>query len=223
MKKSRKILLGSIAMIAFILFTLLVRVIDVQAIGPGGSRVGFATVNGAFHSATGTHLWLYVVTDWLSILPFGVILAFAALGLVQLIRRKGLLRVDRSILVLGIFYVAVMAAYLLFEFAVVNYRPVLIEGRLEASYPSSTTLLVLAVMPTAAMQLQERLKNAIARRLLLSLIYAFTAFMVLSRLVSGVHWLTDIIAGAVLGVGLLLFYSAFAQKEGKNTETPPKS
>lgn len=38
----------------------------------------------------------------------------------------------------------------------VNYRPVLIEGRLEASYPSSTTLLVVSVMPTLMFQAYRR-------------------------------------------------------------------
>ena len=81
-----------------------------------------------------------------------------SLGLGQLLKGKSLLKVERSILALGVFYAVVMAAYLVFEVWVVNYRPVLIEGALEASYPSSTTLLVLCVMPTAMMQLRQRIQ-----------------------------------------------------------------
>ena len=168
--------------------------------------VGFAALNAFFHRLTGVHMTLYVITDWLGLVPVAFGLGFALLGLVQWIRRKNILKVDRSILTLGGFYIAVMAVYLFFENFVVNYRPVLIEGFLEASYPSSTTLLALCVMPTAMMQLKIRIKNRIFRRCVLLAIAAFTAFMVIGRLVSGVHWLTDIVGGALVSGGLVTIY-----------------
>ena len=121
---------------AFALWTVLVRLVDVQPIGPEGSRIGFAAMNGAFHDLTGVHWTLYTITDWMGLLPIAIALGFAVLGLSQLIERKSLCRVDRSILILGGFYVVVLAAYLLFETVVINYRPVLVDGKLEASYPS---------------------------------------------------------------------------------------
>lgn len=115
-------------------------------------------MNGWFHQLTGVHMFLYAITDWLELVPFGFMLAFALLGLLQWIRRKKLLRVDADLLLLGGFYLAVLAFYLLFEFLAINERPVLIGGALEVSYPSSTTLLVLRVMPTAMMQLHRRIR-----------------------------------------------------------------
>ena len=141
-------------------------------------------------------------------------LGFAALGLAQWIRRKSILKVDRSILALGVFYVAVAAAYLLFESVVINYRPVLIAGRLEASYPSSTTLLVLCIMSTAMMQLRSRISNLLLRRLSSIAITSSIAFMVLGRLLSGVHWLSDIIGGILLSGGLVMMYDSM--NGGKN-------
>lgn len=140
------------------------------------------------------------------VLPLCFILGFALLGLIQLIKRKSLFKVDSSILVLGAFYIVVMAAYLFFEFYVVNYRPVLINGFLEASYPSSTTLLVMCVMPTAVMQLNSRIRNTKMKRAFAFALIAFTAFMVIGRLISGVHWITDIIGGAILSAGLVMIY-----------------
>ena len=199
---------------AFGLWTAAVCLVDVQPIGPVGSRVGFAGINGLFHSMTGVHFSLYLATDWLSLIPAGICLGFALLGLAQWIRRKSLRAVDRSILLLGGFYILVAAAYLFFEETVINYRPVLIQGILEASYPSSTTLLVLCVMPTAAMQLRRRIRHPLARRCCLAAITAFSLFMVAGRLVSGVHWLTDIIGGSLLSAGLVLLYQALAFPEG---------
>ena len=206
-RKNQKILIvGFVAVVAFILWTILVNHIDVRAIGPNASCVGFATINGFLHSLTGVHMELYIATDWLSIIPLCFILGFAMLGLVQLIKRKSLFRVDSNILILGGFYIIVMAVYIFFEFFVINYRPVLIEGILEASYPSSTTLLVMCVMPTAIMQLNGRIKNQKLRGCVTFLIFAFTAFMVIGRLISGVHWFTDIIGGAILSTGLVMLY-----------------
>ena len=206
-KESKKDLYAGLCALAlFILWTVLVRIIDVKPIGPKESAVGFAALNGAFHSLTGVHMPLYVITDWLGLVPFGFAAGFAVLGLVQWIKRKKLSDVDRSLYVLGAFYAVTVAAYLLFETVVVNYRPVLIDGRLEASYPSSTTMLVSCVMPTAIMQFNDRIKNKFLRQCFAVIITAFTVFMVVGRLFSGVHWLSDIIGGALLAIGLVMTY-----------------
>lgn len=197
--------------IAFVLWTALVSFIDVQKIGPQGSAVGFAALNQYIHSLTGVNMTLYTVTDWLGLVPIGVALTFATLGLVQWIKRKSLAKVDKSIMILGGFYIAVMSVYLLFEIVTVNYRPVLIEGALETSYPSSTTMLAMCVMPTAAMQLKSRIKNRPLKITLVSVIVLFTAFMVVGRLLSGVHWFSDIVGGALVSAGLVLMYYFFCK------------
>ena len=208
-KKSRRLFfLGASSLAAFVLWTVLIRFVDVQAIGPEGSSVGFATLNGFVHELTGVNWLLYTVTDWWGIVPIAVALVFAILGLVQLIKRKSLWKVDHSILALGVFYIVVMATYIFFEVVVINYRPTLIDGYLEASYPSSTTMLVMCVMTTAAMQLNVRIKNTVLRRCAVITIVAFTAFMVIGRLVSGVHWITDIIGGALFSAGIVMIYKA---------------
>lgn len=191
---------------SFILWTVAITILDVHAIGPNDSLVGFATFNGFFHKLTGVHMEIYAITDWLGLIPLCFALGFAILGLVQLIQRKSFLKVDYSILVLGGFYILVIASYLFFEKFVINYRPVLIEGNLEASYPSSTTLLVLCIMPTAMMQLNTRIRNNTTKKVILSLLAIFTAFMVIGRLISGVHWFTDIIGGVLLSSGLVMLY-----------------
>ena len=193
--------------VAFILWTVAVTFIDVQPIGPESSRVGFAALNQFVHQITGVHMDLYVITDWLSLIPLCFVAGFGFLGLFQWIQRKSLLQVDRSILVLGGFYLLTGAVFLFFEKFVVNYRPVLMEGILEASYPSSTTMLVLCVMLTAAMQLKRRIRNSNLQHLTVSAITVFIALMVIGRLMSGVHWFTDIIGGIMLSMGLVTLYS----------------
>ena len=205
-KKKFCIALGLLG--AFALWTIAISLIDVQAIGPQGSTVGFATLNSMVHKLTGVHMQLYTITDWLGLVSVAFGFGFALLGLAQWIKRKNILKVDRSILILGAFYIVTLLAYLFFESYVINYRPVLIAGYLEASYPSSTTLLVLCVMPTAGMQLQGRIKSHALRKVVTVAITAFIVFMVAGRLVSGVHWLTDIIGGILLSAGLVMIYDS---------------
>lgn len=204
MNKTFRLAAGLLA--AFLMWTAAVCRIDLRPIGPQGSAVGLAGLNGAFHRLTGVHMGLYTATDWLGLVPLCLVFGFGMLGLVQWGRRKDIRKVDRSLLILGGFYVTVLAAFLFFERAVVNYRPVLIDGCLEASYPSSTTLLVMCVMPTAILQLDNRLRRPAVRQCLRLLLTGFTAFMVIARLLSGVHWLSDIIGGALLSAGLVMLY-----------------
>ena len=213
-KKNRKnFCIAICTLVAFGLWTAVISFVDVQTIGPQESSVGFATINRFFHNLTGVHMFLYVITDWLGLVPLGFVMGFALLGLIQWIRRKHLLKVDYNIFALGGFYIVVMAAYVVFEVFIVNYRPVLIDGILEASYPSSTTMLVMCVMPTAIMQFDTRIKNNVLKRCVTSAITAFIVLMVMGRLVSGVHWLTDIIGGALLSTGLVLMYRAIVGLE----------
>ena len=206
-------------LVAFAVWTVLVRFVGVAGIGPLGSGVGFAGVNGFVHSLIGVNITLYEITDWLGIVPIAVAAGFAVLGLCQWILRRRLLAVDRDVLALGVFYIAVIAVFLLFEVAVVNYRPVLIEGRMEASYPSSTTLLALCVMPTAAMQVGTRVKKTWLQCGLFALISLFTVFMVVARVLSGVHWITDIVGGALVATGLdMLYYTLAIRASGTDNE-----
>jgi undecaprenyl-diphosphatase len=203
-------LITSLGMLAaFVLWTVAVCTIDVRAIGPEGSEVGFGALNQWFHKLTGVHLSLYYATDYLSLIPLGIAAGFAILGAAQWIKRKSLTKVDRDILVLGGLYVAVIGAYAFFELFPVNYRPIWIEGRLEASYPSSTTVLVACVMSTAVMQLKSRVKAPRPRTCLCYAMTVFAALMIACRLVSGVHWLTDIVGGLLLSACLVSSYRLF--------------
>ena len=200
--------LGVCLFISFLVWTVLICFVDVRVIGPRESSVGFAALNGYIHELTGVNMPLYVITDWLGLIPIGVAFGFTVFGLLQWIKRKSLLKVDRNILTLGIFYVVVIAVYIFFEKVVINYRPTLIDGYSEASYPSSTTMLVMCVMPSAMMQLNTRVKNKTLRRCIMLAIAVFIAFMVIGRLISGVHWITDIIGGALFSSAVVSIYYA---------------
>lgn len=203
---------------AFLVWTILIVAVEVKPIGPNNSAVGLSTINERVKNIIGVNFTLYEITDWLGLIPILTALCFAVTGLIQWIKRKSLFKVDKSLIVLGAFYLAVIAVYFLFEKVVINYRPVLIGGNLEPSYPSSTTMLVTCIMPTALMQLRERVKNKKTSLVLSIVIIAFIVFMVVGRLISGVHWFSDIVGGLLLSVGLVFLYAFFINLTEKRSD-----
>ena len=193
---------------AFAVWTVLIQIIDVQPVGQNGTNIGFSTFNCRFHQLTGVHMAVYTITDWLGLVPIAVCTIFGAMGLVQWIRRRNLLKVDADLMILGIYYIVVIFCYLIFEMIPINYRPVPIDGRMEASYPSSTTLLVLSVMPTLIEQMNRRMGNKKWRQILTISAILFSVFMTFGRLISGVHWFTDIVGSVLLSAGLFCLYQA---------------
>ena len=207
-KTKTQFISGISLFVLFIIFTISLTFVDMKPIGPQGSYVAYATVNKTIHSLLGTNMILYHITDWAGVVAIFIAFGFAILGLVQWIKRKNILKVDKNILLLGIFYIVVFSAYIFFEFNVINRRPVLLNGILEASYPSSTTMLAMCILPTAVIQFNYLIKNSTVRNTVSILCILFTAFMVLGRLICGVHWFTDILGGMLFSISVNLIYSS---------------
>ncbi len=214
-KKNWDVLLGALLLVIFMVFTILVKNVGLLAVGPLGSEVGFGKINDAVHDFIGVNMTLYTITDYLGLVAFAIMITFAIVGIIQWIKRKSLLKVDGEILALGIFYVLLASAYVFFEFVVINCRPVLIEGVLEASYPSSTTMLALSVCLSSLVPTNKLIKNKKVSLAIKIALIAFAVFMVVGRLISGVHWFTDIVAGVILSFSLLFIYRFFVRMVNK--------
>lgn len=193
----------------FVLFTLLLTCVDVQSIGPQRATVGFATVNEWAFQLLGVHLQWYHLTDWLGVVAIAIAFGFAVAGLYQWVKRKSIRKVDRYILALGGFYLLVIGCYIFFEKVVINCRPILMDGNLEASYPSSHTMIVVSIMATAAMAFRALCPQKKGWCLAVDIFAAVViAVTVMGRLIAGVHWLTDIVGSLLLSAALVVSYWA---------------
>jgi undecaprenyl-diphosphatase len=209
---------GVIMIVLFMIWTIMIQTIDVRIAGETQTKLGFATLNIWFHKLTGVHLSIYHITDWLGLVPVCICLMLGMIGFTQLIKRRSICKLDTDILMLGIYYMIVIAGYLTFEMIPINYRPILINGIAEASYPSSTTLLVLSVMPTLFFQGSRRLNNMSVKLFLYILTAGFSAFMVIGRMISGVHWITDIVGSVLFSFGLFYMYLGMVDLIDRNKE-----
>ena len=209
MKNKTKYSLAALFGVLAIAWIALIKCVDVAAIGPAGTSVGLSRLNQAVHDLTGVHMLWYDITDWLGILAVLAVAAMALLGLVQLIRRRSLLKVDREILCLGGLYLVIFLLYVFFEKVIVNYRPMLMpdgEG-IEASFPSSHTVLSCVILGSGLILLKKYTKKNKTVQLVLTVLFAvMLALIVAGRLISGVHWFTDILGGILLSVALLNAY-----------------
>ena len=201
--KRRNFFISAILILLAIGFTVLVKVVDVKQVGVNETSIGFATVNQFVFNLFGVNMIWYHITDWLGLVPIFMAMAYALIGLIQLVKRKSLFKVDKEIIILGIFYVVVIALYLFFEKVIVNYRPVLMDGFIEASYPSSHTLMTICLCGSSIIVNRNLFNNKITKFLnILSI--AIVLITIIGRLISGVHWFTDIIGGIFISIALLM-------------------
>lgn len=218
MKRKRKNLTASVSGLLFAVLIILVRFVDVQAIGPEETRIGLSHLNRLVFDQLGVHMLWYEITDWLGIAAIFTAFLFALAGLLQWISRKSLLKVDKEILALGGLYLIAIGLYVLFELVIVNYRPILMPGGThpEASFPSSHTMLVCVIMGSAVPLLGKYVKNKVLCKALRTICAAIIAITVIGRLISGVHWFTDILGGILISVMLLNLYTAILERIENN-------
>lgn len=207
MKKNKKyIIITFVLLLISVIYTLLVKFVDVSDIGPNLSSVGFSTINGAFHNLTGEIDFFYKLTKYLGLIPFLIVAFYGFIGVKQLIKYKSIKKVDKRIILLGCFYVLVLITYILFEKVIINYRPVLMDGELEASYPSSHTMLALCICLSSLMIAKNFIKNKNVLKYFNIGTIILMFILVIGRTLSGVHWLTDIIGGIIISIFLVSCY-----------------
>ena len=213
--KKRNFFISTILIFLAVVFTIFVKVVDVKPIGVNESSIGVSSVNQVVFKTIGVNMIWYHITDWLGLVPIFIAMIYAFIGFIQLIKRKNIFKVDKEIIILGVFYFVVIFLYVFFEKFIVNYRPILMNGFLEASYPSSHTLMTICLCGSSIIVNRKLFNNKIAKFVnILSLVVVLLT--VIGRLLSGVHWFTDIIGGIIISIALLMTFHSVIDVIKKN-------
>lgn len=215
MKNKGKFLILGISGALFALLIVLLCCVDVEPVGAAGTSVGLSHLNRFVFELTGVNMVWYNITDWLGLAAILAAFLFALTGLVQLIKRRSILKVDKEILALGGLYILVIGIYVLFENVIVNYRPIIMPGcsNPEASFPSSHTMLVCVIMGSTIIIIGKYIKKKSLCMVIRGICAAVIAVTVVGRLISGVHWFTDILGGLLISTFLLALYSVLITEE----------
>lgn len=204
--RKKNIIISIILTVLSIIYTILVKTVDVKPIGPQESKVGFSALNKAFSNLVGSNMTIYKITEVFGLILLLLVVIYGCIGIGQLITRKSLLKVDKQIIKLGCLYVLMMVVYVLFEKVVINYRPVLIDGELEASYPSSHTLLALCV-GLSSLKVSKKYFNKKYIKIISIITISLMSIVFIGRTISGVHWISDIIGGLIISLTLLSYFN----------------
>lgn len=200
--KKKNIIISICLIILSVIYTILVKYVDVAPIGPKASSVGFSTLNKFVFSFLGrSNIW-YNITEVLGMISILIALFYALIGLYKLIKNKSILKIDKEIIILGIFYFVVLLVYLFFEKVIINYRPVLVKGVLEASYPSSHTMLSICICLSAIIINNKLYKNMRISKIINTLSIIIMITTTVGRLLSGMHWVSDILGGIIISICL---------------------
>ena len=167
MKNSKKYIISAIVLVVLaMIFTVIVKVFDKGAIGPNNTVVGLQAINDYFKNIFPFNETLYKITKYAGFIPLLFAVYYAFIGLMQLIKRKSLKKIDKRIHLIGGFYVVVLILYVLFDKVALNYRPVIIEGELEPSYPSTHVLLAMCFCLSGVMISRFYIKNKVLRNII---------------------------------------------------------
>ena len=203
--KKRNLIITILLLVSSIIFIVLLKRIDIKCDAVNNSCIGLATINQFIFDKIGVNMIWYTITDWLGIIPILMSVVYAIIGLKQLVKRKSIKKVDKEILCLGAFYILVILIYILFEKCIINYRPILMNGFLEASFPSSHTLITICLCGSSIIVNNRLFKKKFTK--MLNVISLFIIIItIIGRLISGVHWFTDIIGGILISSFLLMLF-----------------
>jgi len=193
-------------LILFVIFTVLVKTVDVQYISVGTSElnyyIGFYSMNSVardWAESLNKSDFAKTLSDIVLYLSFAFVIGFTGVTIFQIIKNKSFKAVDRRYYILFATYVAVVILYFAFEVVRINYSP-MVEDKLKPSYPSTHVFVATVFYICSTLTAIDMIP--IEKRPLRILTIVLIVFLVLLvgfvRFLSGRHWLSDIIAGYLL-------------------------
>ena len=210
MKKilNKYLIVGIVFIFLFLLLMILLN-FNKANLGETNTPVGLSSINKLFVT---NYVDIYNSMSQVGLyLSFIIIAGFAITGFYQLIKRKSLFKVDLDIILFGVGVIVLIITWLLFDKVIAyNYRPIYVNKNLEGSFPSTHVLFTTFVLVSAFGISLNREKNNFYNLAILVIAILVITLTSLCRVLSGMHWATDVLGGLLLGLGyFFILYGIF--------------
>ena len=204
----KKFLVAGIFTGLFACLAIMLKTINVNVDPITGSEIGLADINrGVFDKFGASKTW-DTVSDVLIAISIVVAVVFVTIGVMQLVKRKKLNKVDRELYTLAGLYGLTALLYVVFEkIIVINYRPILVEGgKMEASFPSTHTMVSCVILWSATILISKYIKNVKLSRALQVICVLMPIMIGVGRILAGMHWFTDVLGAMLLSAALVCVF-----------------
>lgn len=212
MKKYLYWLFPGLSLIGFVIWTILVKVVDVQYVQMNNTYLGFYNFNTTINDWVQTlNTKAYdVLSTILLIFALLSVGCFAILGLIQWIKRKSLKKVDPVIYMLLIGYIVIAIFYIVFEVMKINYSPLSTITDLKSSYPCSHIFISTSYLGISFLTMFKYFNfSKLIKGILWAGFGVFTFAMIFTRTFSGCHWFSDVIAAILLSCFIIGSFAGF--------------
>lgn len=206
-KQGKKWFLAALILTAvFVVLTITVKYVDQKNIG--SQVIGWATINLWWRDIIGVRNFWQIASHIFAAITLIILVMFLVWQAIALLRRKSFRTMPRHWWFFDLTLIALALCYIVFQIMVINFRPLLIDGVAELSYPSSHVLLLATLWPVFILTLSREVKSRPWLRVASVIGIIVMTVGIIARLLSGYHWFTDIIGGIMLGAVLTCWYQA---------------
>lgn len=209
-KKKTCITMACLFMGLYIVLLVMLYSVDVTFEGVNGSRIGLSGINIPIRDAIGTNMIFYNISKYVGALGIALVGVLAVWFLVRIIREKSLKALTRKEYELGVLYLLTCVLYVVFSKIVINYRPIIKwdEEGPESSFPSTHAMIAVVIFGSFCCIAGNYIKNEKLCKLIRILCVILAVLVIVGRMLSGVHWFTDIVGGVLVALSLVFAYLA---------------
>lgn len=197
-KKILDIVIITNLFIIFIL-TILVKTVDIYYNVITKSNIGLYSLNKLFLN-NNEFQFLKIISEIIFIICLLIIVIIGAMLIINYIKTKAINKKQKNFL---IYLFILFIIWVLFDkVLIINYRPIVVDGKIEGSYPSTHIMVITYTLLSLSYLLENKVNQKM--KYILSIIFILITFS--GRVLSLMHWFTDGLCGLLVG---LTFYLLF--------------